>query len=64
MSPWYDLRGWLGVKQQLSIYLSLKISFVLLWRPNYIMEKLSPHLHIFITQINIILFLTIKCEQN
>ena len=21
-SPWYDLRGWLGVKQQLSIYLS------------------------------------------
>ena len=24
MSPWYDLRGWLGVKQQLSIYLSYK----------------------------------------
>ena len=22
VSPWYDLRGWLGVKQQLSIYLS------------------------------------------
>ena len=21
LSPWYDLRGWLGVKQQLSIYL-------------------------------------------
>ena len=23
LSPWYDLRGWLGVKQQLSIYLVL-----------------------------------------
>ena len=22
VSPWYDLRGWLGVKQQVSIYLS------------------------------------------
>ena len=23
LSPWYDLRDWLGIKQQLSIYLSL-----------------------------------------
>ena len=26
LSPWYDLRGWLGVKQQLSIYLSSSFS--------------------------------------
>ena len=30
MSPWYDLRGWLGVKQQLSIYLSLAVVLPLL----------------------------------
>ena len=27
-SPWYDLRGWLGVKNQLSIYLVLKRDLV------------------------------------
>ena len=32
LSPWYDLRGWLGVKQQLSIYLSspFALSFLFL----------------------------------
>ena len=27
-SPWYDLRGWLGVKQQLSIYKSISQNWV------------------------------------
>ena len=29
-SPWYDLCGWLGVKNQLPIYLSIYLSIVLL----------------------------------
>ena len=34
-SPWYDLRGWLGVKLQLSIYLSPYSSFNVTLLPPY-----------------------------
>ena len=39
MSPWYDLRGWLGVKQQLSIILSILLLLRMMWLQTM---KISP----------------------
>ena len=46
-SPWYDLRGWLGVKQQLSIYHRNFIPLNIFVQLSVIVQPLAGHAPFF-----------------